>query len=404
MLTELLTKLAQTLRLPESWYSLFILLCNAVIAVVAVWLCFVAVRAWLRPVIHRVLDTLDGRLTHETERERLTLASHLAHLIPALLLQALAPILFSEFEQFYAVLNVLLWVYLYLFIGLAIAAAISLIARSYAYLAPNPTIPYQGISQLLKLLTFIVFSILIISTVLDKSPALLLSGLGALTAVLLLVFKDAILGFVASIQIAVNNMVNVGDWIEMPKYGADGDVTEIALTTVKVRNWDNTITTIPTYALISDSFKNWRGMQQSGGRRIKRAINIDINTIRFVKGDELNQLQQRPRLQQFFQQQEVKDLLESDDVTNIALFRFYVRWTLRQHPSINQNMTLMVRQLQPSEVGLPVEIYCFSADKNWLNYEAIQADIFDKLFAILPVFDLAAFQRIGSRQELPARN
>jgi len=403
MLTELLTKLAHTLRLPESWYSLFILLCNAVIAVVAVWLCFIAVRAWLRPVLHRVLDTLDGRLTHETERERLTLASHLAHLIPALLLQALAPALFSEFAQFYAILNVLLWVYLYLFIGLAIAAAISLIARSYAYLAPNPTIPYQGISQLLKLLTFIVFSILIISTVLDKSPALLLSGLGALTAVLLLVFKDAILGFVASIQIAVNNMVNVGDWIEMPKYGADGDVTEIALTTVKVRNWDNTITTIPTYALISDSFKNWRGMQQSGGRRIKRAINIDINTIRFVKGDELNQLQQRPRLQQFFQQQEVKDLLESDDVTNIALFRFYVRWTLRQHPSINQNMTLMVRQLQPTEVGLPVEIYCFSADKNWLNYEAIQADIFDKLFAILPVFDLAAFQRIGSRQELPAR-
>ena len=404
MLTDLLTTLAQTLHLPDSWHGLFILACNAVIATIAVWLCFVAVRAWLRPVLHRVLDTLDGRLTQETEQERLTLASHLAHLIPALLLQALAPALFSEFEQFYAVLSVLLWVYLYLFIGLAVAAAISLIAKSYAYLAPNPTIPYQGISQLLKLLTFIVFSILIISTVLGKSPALLLSGLGALTAVLLLVFKDAILGFVASIQIAVNNMVNVGDWIEMPKYGADGDVTEIALTTVKVRNWDNTITTIPTYALISDSFKNWRGMQQSGGRRIKRAINIDINTIRFVKGEELNQLQQRPRLQQFFQQQDVKELLDSDDVTNIALFRFYVRWTLRQHPSINQNMTLMVRQLQPTEVGLPVEIYCFSADKIWLNYETIQADIFDKLFAILPVFDLAAFQRIGSRQQLPARD
>src|SRR5690606_11505664 len=190
------------------------------------------------------------------------------------------------------------------------------------------------------------------------------------------------------------------DWIEMPKYGADGDVTEIALTTVKVRNWDNTITTIPTYALISDSFKNWRGMQQSGGRRIKRAINIDINTIRFIKGPELEQLQQRQRLHDFFQQQDVRDLLSSDDVTNIALFRYYVRWILRQHPSINQDMTLMVRQLQPTEVGLPIEIYCFSADKNWLNYEAIQADIFDKLFAILPVFDLAAFQRIGSRQSL----
>jgi miniconductance mechanosensitive channel len=228
--------------------------------------------------------------------------------------------------------------------------------------------------------------------------------LGALTAVLLLVFKDAILGFVASIQIAVNNMVNVGDWIEMPKYGADGDVLEIALTTVKVRNWDNTITTIPTYALISDSFKNWRGMQQSGGRRIKRAINIDIGTIRFIKADELEQLQQRRRLQTFFQQQDVLDLLASDDVTNIALFRFYVQWILRRHEKINQQMTLMVRQLQSTEVGLPVEIYCFSADKNWLNYEAIQADIFDKLFAILPVFDLAAFQRISSRQELPAKH
>ena len=141
-------------------------------------------------------------------------------------------------------------------------------------------------------------------------------------------------------------------------------------------------------------------MQQSGGRRIKRAINIDINTIRFIKSPELEKLQQRQRLQQFFQQQDVRDLLSSDEVTNIALFRYYVRWTLRQHPSINQDMTLMVRQLQPTEVGLPVEIYCFSADKNWLNYEAIQADIFDKLFAILPVFDLAAFQRIGSRQSL----
>lgn len=404
MLNELIMSLAQVMRLPESWHNLFLLGCNIAIAAIAIWLCFIAARAWLRPALTRVLDKLDGRLSHETEHERHTLASHLAHLLPALLLQTLAPALFGQFAQFYAVLSVLVWVYLYLFIGLAITAAISLIAKSYAHLAPNPTIPYQGISQLLKLLTFIVFSILVISTVLDKSPALLLSGLGALTAVLLLVFKDAILGFVASIQIAVNNMVNVGDWIEMPKYGADGDVTEIALTTVKVRNWDNTITTIPTYALISDSFKNWRGMQQSGGRRIKRAINIDINTIRFVKGDELQQLQQRQRLQQFFQQPNVQQLLETEDVTNITLFRFYVSWTLRQHPSINQTMTLMVRQLQPTEVGLPVEIYCFSADKNWLNYEAIQADIFDKLFAILPVFDLAAFQRIGSRQELPARN
>lgn len=404
MLTDALTQLAQTLLLPAPWQSAFILLCNLLIAGTVVALCFLLARAWLQPVLSRLFDKLDGRLTDETANERRALASHLSHLLPALVLLALSPVLFSQSEQVAAGLSAVVWLYLYLFIGLAIAAAITLIAKSYAHLVTNPTIPYQGIAQLLKLLTFIVFSILIISTTLGKSPALLLSGLGALTAVLLLVFKDAILGFVASIQIAVNNMVNVGDWIEMPKYGADGDVIEIALTTVKVRNWDNTITTIPTYALISDSFKNWRGMQQSGGRRIKRAINIDINTIRFISADELEQLQQNRRLQVFFRQQGVMDLLAADDVTNLALFRYYVRWTLCQHGDINQNMTLMVRQLQPTEVGLPIEIYCFSADKNWLNYEAIQADIFDKLFAILPVFGLAAFQRIGSRQELAVKS
>ncbi|MBZ9613352.1 mechanosensitive ion channel family protein [Rheinheimera maricola] len=400
MLTDTLTRLAQSLQLPEAWQPTFMLGCNLLIAVLIVAACFFLARAWLRPILAQLLDKLDGRLTDETARERRKLASHMAHLVPALVLQAISPLLFNHSDTLAAIVAVIVWLYLYLFIGLAIAAAVTLIAKSYSYLAPNPTIPYQGISQLLKLLTFIVFSILIVSTVLNKSPTLLLSGLGALTAVLLLVFKDAILGFVASIQIAVNNMVNVGDWIEMPKYGADGDVVEIALTTVKVRNWDNTITTIPTYALISDSFKNWRGMQQSGGRRIKRAINIDIGTIRFIKANELEQLQQRQRLQRFFQQSEVVELLDSEDITNIALFRCYVRWVLCQHPSINQGMTLMVRQLQSTEVGLPIEIYCFSADKVWLNYEAIQADIFDKLFAILPVFDLAAFQRISSRQEL----
>uniref|UniRef100_A0A486XU15 Mechanosensing system component YbdG n=1 Tax=Rheinheimera sp. BAL341 TaxID=1708203 RepID=A0A486XU15_9GAMM len=400
MLTDSLSLVAEQLNLPEAWQPVFILGCNLLVALLIVASCFMLSRAWLKPLLAKVLDKLDGHLTVETATERHTLASHMAHLLPALVLQAMSPLLFNQSEHVSATIAVLVWLYLYLFIGLALAAAISLIAKSYAHLAKDPTIPYQGIAQLLKLLTFIVFSILIISTALGKSPALLLSGLGALTAVLLLVFKDAILGFVASIQIAVNNMVNVGDWIEMPKYGADGAVVEIALTTVKVRNWDNTITTIPTYALISDSFKNWRGMQQSGGRRIKRAINIDINTIRFIKADELSKLQQRPWLQAFFAQQEVIELLSNDDTTNIALFRYYVRWVLQQHPSINQSMTLMVRQLQSTEVGLPVEIYCFSADKVWLNYENIQADIFDKLFAILPVFDLAAFQRISSRQEL----
>ena len=200
MLNELLTLLANSIMLPERWHHIFILGCNILIAVFVVALCFMLVRAWLRPILARILDKLDGRLTHETERERRSLASHLAHLLPALVLQALLPVLFSQNEHLSAVLGVLVWLYLYLFLGLAVAAAITLIAKSYAHLVPNPTIPYQGISQLLKLLTFIVFSILIISTTLGKSPTLLLSGLGALTAVLLLVFKDAILGFVLTVM------------------------------------------------------------------------------------------------------------------------------------------------------------------------------------------------------------
>lgn len=401
MLNELLQQLAVSLRLPDAWQNVFILSCSLLLALLILIMCFLLARTWIRPMLARLFDKLDGRLTSETAHERRKLASHIAHLLPAIVLQMLLPALFNDWPAVYSALSSIIWIYLYLFIGLALAGAVSLIAKSYAHLVVNPTIPYQGIAQLLKLLTFILFSILIISDLLGKSPMLLLSGLGALTAVLLLVFKDAILGFVASIQIAVNNMVNVGDWIEMPKYGADGDVTEIALTTVKVRNWDNTITTIPTYALISDSFKNWRGMQQSGGRRIKRAIKVDIQTIRFVGEPELTKLKQHQQLDDFFLQEDMQQLLQSDQVTNIALYRHYIHWILCQHPKINKDMTLMVRQLEPTEVGLPIEIYCFSADKVWLNYENIQADIFDKLLAILPIFELAAFQRIGSRQSLP---
>lgn len=404
MLNDILTKLVQLLMLPEQWHSTFIFSCNIIIAITAVILSFILGRLWIRPILAHVLDKLDGRLTHETAEERRKLSSYIAHLLPPIILQALLPLLFIQYAQFSAALSVLTWLYLYVFLGLVVSALIDFIAKTYSLLATNPTIPYQGIAQLLKLLTVMLFGILIVSTALNKSPALLLSGLGALTAILLLVFKDAILGFVASIQIAVNNMVNVGDWIEMPKYGADGDVVEIALTTVKIRNWDKTITTVPTYALISDSFKNWRGMQQSGGRRIKRAINIDINTIRFINAEELEKLGQQQQLSEFFQLPDIKALLQSNDVTNIALFRHYVRWRLTLNKNINQEMTLIVRQLQPTEVGLPVEIYCFSADKQWANYEGIQADIFDRLFAILPVFDLAVFQRISSRQEMVVRH
>jgi miniconductance mechanosensitive channel len=226
-----------------------------------------------------------------------------------------------------------------------------------------------------------------------------------MTAVVMLVFRDAILGFVAGIQLSANQMVSPGDWIEMPKYGADGDVLEVALTTVKVRNWDKTITTIPTYALISESFKNWRGMKESGGRRIKRAIHIDMHSIRFC--DE-------PMLQRFSKIEFVSEHLARkrqeiahwnadrgvDDsapingrrLTNIGTFRAYLIAYLRAHPMIHQEMTFLVRQLAPTPHGLPLEIYVFSRDQVWANYEGIQADIFDHVLAVAPEFDLRIFQ------------
>ena len=239
----------------------------------------------------------------------------------------------------------------------------------------------------------------------ERSPVYLLSGLGAMTAVLMLIFKDPILGFVAGIQLISNRMLKPGDWIEMPKYGADGDVVDITLTTVKVQNFDNTITTIPTYALINDSFKNWRGMQESMGRRIKRAIYIDMNTIKFCSPEVLDRFSKIRYITDYMQKKsrevesynteggiEAQDAGNARRLTNIGTFRAYVYAYLQNHPMINTNLTFLIRQLAPTQYGLPLEIYVFSRDKNWVNYEAIQSDIFDHLLAIANEFDLKVYQ------------
>ena len=224
-------------------------------------------------------------------------------------------------------------------------------------------------------------------------------------AVLLLVFKDAILGFVAGIQLIANQMVAKGDWIEMPKYGADGDVTEIALTTVKVQNWDKTITTIPTYALIRESFKNWRGMKEAGGRRIKRTINIDLSTIKFCDEEMLNRFSKIKHIAEYiqFKKEELAaynteheidntNLANGRRMTNVGTFRAYTVAYLKNHPMVSQDMTFLVRHLAPTEHGLPIEVYVFCTDTVWANYEGIQADIFDHLLAVVPEFDLKVFQ------------
>lgn len=247
----------------------------------------------------------------------------------------------------------------------------------------------KGFYQMMKLAVICIGSIIIISTLVGKDPVVLLTGLGASTAILMLVFQDTIKGFVAGIQLIANDMLRPGDWITMPKYGADGDVMEVTLTTVKVRNWDKTIINVPPYALVNDSFQNWRGMFDNGGRRIKRSINIDMNTVRFCTEKELEAYKQQPWMEGF-------EATGKEEV-NLYIFRHYVEYYLRHHPKVNPEMIMTVRQLQPTAEGMPIELYFFSADTAWLKYEHLQAEVFDHVLAMLHTFDLRVFQSPSGR-------
>lgn len=265
--------------------------------------------------------------------------------------------------------------------------------------------PLRGLLQTAQGIVFFVGAIIVVSILIDRSPGVLLTGLGASAAVLMLVFKDSIMGFVSGVQLSANNMLKVGDWITMPKYGADGDVIEVSLNTVKIRNFDKTITTIPPYLLVSDSFQNWRGMQESGGRRIKRSINIDMNSVKFCTADMLEKYRKIQLLTSYIHQTEdvIKEYNKENNIdnsilvngrrqTNLGVFRAYLNSYLKSHPEVNHNMTCMVRQLQPTDRGIPLELYFFSATTSWIPYEDLQSDVFDHLLAIIPEFDLNVFQ------------
>jgi miniconductance mechanosensitive channel len=268
--------------------------------------------------------------------------------------------------------------------------------------------PIKGYLQILSIFLYAVGIIIIIATILDKSPLVFVSGLGAMTAVILLVFRDTLLSLVAGVQLTTNDLIRVGDWIEMPQFAADGDVIDIALHTVKVQNWDKTITTIPTHKFLEHSFKNWRGMSESGGRRIKRSIHIDMNTVRFLSDQEVERFSHFALLKEYIQTKREElsaynreRISEPDGVlvanarrlTNIGTFRAYLINYLRQHPQIHQQMTFLVRQLQPTPEGLPLEVYVFSRDIRWGPYEGTQADIFDHILAVISEFDLRVYQR-----------
>jgi len=269
--------------------------------------------------------------------------------------------------------------------------------------------PIKGYLQIFKLVVFLTAFLIIVSVMMDKSPVLLLSGIGAVTAILLLIFKDTILSLVASVQIRTNELIKIGDWITMPKFDADGDVIDIALHTVKIQNFDKTITNIPTYKFIEESFQNWRGMSESGSRRIKRSVNIDMSSIRFLDQKDIEQYRNIRVLKEYiakklteideynkaFEEPE-KNLINQRKLTNIGTFRAYLKNYLSNHPKINKDMILLVRQLPPGPAGLPIEIYVFANDNRWVQYEEIQADIFDHIIAVIPQFDLQMHQSPSS--------
>ena len=296
--------------------------------------------------------------------------------------------------------------YMVLMVTLTLTAALSAANEIYSASPIAKERPLKGFVQLLQIVVWVLGGVLIVATVLDRSPLLLLSGFGAMTAILLLVFKDTILSLVASVQLTAQDMVRVGDWIEMPQFGADGDVVDVQLHTVKVQNWDKTITTIPTHRLITDSFKNWRGMSQSGARRIKRALFIDVSSIRFQTQDEVDHFTRFALLKDYIGDKEqelvdynsgLKEEVGADvnrrRLTNAGTFRAYAFNYLKNHPRIHDGMTLIVRQLSPGPEGLPLEIYCFTNTTEWADYEDIQSDIFDHLLAIVPEFGLRLFQK-----------
>ena len=331
----------------------------------------------------------------------------LSHLAPALVIFYSAGVMFPAESKIHVFTERISLAYMVVIGCLVVNAFLNAVVALYRTFEISRQRPIKSFVQVAKVFAWLVTIILVVGHLVDKSPWALLGSLGIMTTVLMVVFKDSLLGFVAGIQLAGNNLVQRGDWIEMPKFGADGDVIDITLNTVKVQNWDKTISTIPSYALVSDSFKNWRGMSEnSEGRRIKRALHIDVTSVRFLDEELKSRFKKFELLTEYIdaKEKEVRDHNESHEIdttiaangrrlTNLGTFRQYVKLYLKSHPDIHQGMTLLVRQLRPAEYGIPIEIYCFSSDKNWGNYEAIQADIFDHLLAVVPLFDLRVFQR-----------
>lgn len=396
----------EQLELGQQWlaqYAELDILVRVLLLLAAAWLAnFVVKKILLRGVLAVISYTPAGR---DKELFESNVIARIANVVPALVISYGVMTITQLPAEVGIVVRNVCNAFIVLTLARAISGILTVVNTVYERRPDAHQKPIKGYIQVVKIGIYAIAAILVIAALIDRSPVILLSGLGAMAAVLMLVFQDTLLSLVASVQISSNDIIRVGDWVEMPNLGVDGDVIDIALHTVKVQNWDKTISTIPTKRFINDPFKNWRGMQESGGRRIKRSLMLDQNSVHFLSSEERKKLYRFRLLRDYLtsKQQEIdewnqklkdegKEPVNTRRISNIGTFRAYVVQYLKNHPRIHQDMTLMVRQLNPTPDGLPLEIYCFTATTVWAEYESIQSDIFDHLISILPEFGLRVFQ------------
>ncbi len=351
-------------------------------AIVLFYICDIICRRLILPAVNKVTSKTTSKWDDILfNRDVLT---NVSRLIPPIVLKVILPYLFSESHTVFFWADKVIDIYI---VATATRLACAIFNSLYDISNENQRMKnrtLKGVFQMFKIIALCIGAIIIVSIVIDKNPANILTGLGAMAAVLMLVFKDPIMGLVAGVQLSANDMLRQGDWITLPKHNADGEVVEVTLTTVKVKNWDKTITTIPPYVLVSESFQNWRGMFDSGGRRIKRSLYIDMNTIGFCSKEQVEKFREKGWL---------KGIECADrQVVNLTVLRNYLDIYLRNNERVNHEMIFMIRQLQPTPQGLPLELYFFSADTAWVAYEHLQADVFEHILAVMPEFGLKVFQ------------
>lgn len=392
-----LNDLLQRLGIHSSWLlsTLEFTIRILFIAIVA-WLTYFIARKWLAKIVVKLAGRTDTRWDDLMFDQRFF--NYFAFFITPIVIRMVS---FQIGLEYLVVINKVIDIWIVFAVAFLLSVVMDGVNRIYNSYPVARNRPIKVFIQVIKIFVYCVVTVIVFSIILGKDPEALLVGLSAFAAVLMLIFKDAILGFVAGVQLIANKMVNLGDWIVMPSANADGEVLEINLTTVKVQNWDKTISTIPTYKMVSESFTNWRGMEESNGRRIKRSVNIDVQSIHYLTPGEIEQLAKSELLKDYILTKKAElDInyadastpLDGIRMTNIGTFREYMELWIAQNPNIAQNMTHMVRQLQPGPIGVPLEIYCFSARQKWVEYEKVQSDLFDHLYAVVPLFNLRLFQ------------